>query len=207
MNANVWTSLCSRLVRNIENIKNDEVADKNNNRYIRNSISFSEKNEFKGIINYLKNETSNKIENAMDITASSIYSSSPCYQPINVTIFNDKSKYFISQSKENSWICFDFKEHRVIPTAYTIGTTTSTFAGNCHPKSWIIEGSVDNMSWETIDEVKNCSYLNGYGLTHTFTIDKEKSKEFKSIRMKQISSQSGDRYLYISSFELYGELI
>ena len=215
MNSKVWLCICSRLIKDIENNdnnnNNDDDDDKNNNRYTQNSkkvnkneISFSEKNEFNGIFNYLRNKTSNNIESAINITASSIYSSS--YHPKDVTYFDDKNKFFISQNMQNSWICFDFKEYRVIPTAYTIRTTTSSFAGNCHPKSWIIEGSVDNESWETIDNVNNCSYLNGFGCTHTFTINKERSKEFKLIRMKQISSHSSVNFFYINSFELYGKL-
>lgn len=68
--------------------------------------------------------------------------------PQYITLFNDNNKYFYSLNEYNQWICFDFKEYKIIPTNYTIKSDYST----CNLKSWFIEGSNDNMNWEILDE-------------------------------------------------------
>ena len=54
---------------------------------------------------------------------------------------------------------FDFKDHKIIPTDYTLKSNSSS-ANVQKPKSWVIEGSNDNNSWEVIDEQVNYNYYN-----------------------------------------------
>lgn len=173
-----------------------------------NKLSLSEQNEFKGIINYLRNKSSNKIEDEIVVSASSLHDNESNRQPQNVTLFDDQSKYFLSNGIKDEWLKFEFKNNRVIPKGYTIRSALLKSVADCHPKTWNIEGSNDNNSWETIDEVKNCSYLNGKGRIHTFSINNPNRKEYKFIQMK-ISDKNwrGTDHIYIDSFELYGELI
>lgn len=42
--------------------------------------------------------------------------------------------------------------------------------GFYHPKEWAFEDSVDNDSWEILDQKKNCPEAKGSSLIHTFTI-------------------------------------
>ena len=72
---------------------------------------------FSGIINHIQK---NKSENEINITSSSTYGSN--YNPTNSILYESRENIFCSENKPNSWICFDFKDHFVIPTDYTIRT-------------------------------------------------------------------------------------
>ena len=164
-------------------------------------------NEFKGIINHLRQASNNQIDNEVSITASSIYSSSECFQPHNVALFENQGYYFQSQNVAGGWLCFDFKERRVAATAYTV----RSYQGGVnyhHPKSWVIEGSNDNSLWATLDKQDDCPHLNGYNYAHTFIMNQQNTNEYKYIRMRLTGPNwNGHNYLMVDSFEIYGTLI
>lgn len=203
-----WKKLCDRLESEIE--KKEQFYEERYKIEGKNGQTFKVTNEntFSGIFSYLKNNSSNKIDDIVNITVSS--SNNEGYEqfyPINMLLYNKKNKFFATKSIENSWVCFDFKEHRVIPTDYTL-RSYNYGQNSCHPKSWVIEGSNDNISWEILDEQTNCPYLNGCNLSHTFKIKNENSKEFKFIRMRSTGKNwAGDYYFTLESFEIYGTLI
>ena len=77
-------------------------------------------------------------------------------EPFYITLFDDESKGFASESIKNSWICIDFKEHRIISTGYSIRSIgKDVFTKVYFLKSWVIETSNDGITWVKIDEVKN----------------------------------------------------
>lgn len=93
------------------------------------------------------------------------------------------------------------------PTHYT-ARSANVYANWFHPKSWVIEGSIDGSSWEEIDEENNCSHLNGGRKTHTFVMNHPTNKEFRYIRMKSTGPDwNGSYYLIIEAFEIYGRII
>ena len=213
MNHETWLHLIKRLQIEVQ-IEKESSQSK---RYRQNQanlqaekkqgIEFSPpgQNTFKGILNYLRTQSNNQIESKVSFSTSSIGNSDEYYQPRVVTLFEDENKYFYTNDEPGSWLCFDFGESRVIPTDYTMKSY------NCstpHPKSWVIECSNDNSSWETVDEENNCSYLNGANIVHTFKMNHPSSKEFRYIRIRQTGTTwSGNNHLVIDSFEIYGKLI
>ncbi|KAK8847913.1 hypothetical protein M9Y10_018961 [Tritrichomonas musculus] len=202
MTTEMWRALSERL-------KQGEKLNANKGRYKKQEINvpFSEKSEFSGIISYLRNESSSKLENKVVITSSSIYHNEAKFNPKNVTFYDDKEKWFCSQDDKNSWICFDFKEHRVCPSYYTL-KSANWGPNNGHPKNWVIEGSADNSSWRLLDEQSNCCILNGREIVHSFKIKNfDSNSEFNYIRMRQTGPNwCGDDYLGFKSFEIYGVL-
>ena len=142
----------------------------------------------------------------MNITASGVNSG---YNPINAVIYEDKKKYFDSTNQPNSWICFEFKNHKIIPNSYTIRSIDGWGQNSDHPKSWIIECSNDQNSWEIVDDVKDCNYLNGSYLVHTFEIKNQTNKEYKYLRMRSTGPDCSNdsHFLSFDSFEVYGTLI
>lgn len=156
---------------------------------------------FCGILSYLKSHYIDNVTNKISITASSLNSSCP---PINVINY-DSSNCFQTYNQQDSWICFDFIENKVIPTCYQIRSFNGRKNDN-HPKSWVIEGSNGNNIWIIIDEQKNCSYLNDVHKTHIFKISS--SNQFRMIRMRLTEANwANNQYLIINSFEIYGKLI
>lgn len=118
-----------------------------------------------------------------------------------------KDNFFASKDEDNSWICYEFKDHLIIPKDYTI--RSPKFDTNSqHPRSSVIEGSKDSKEWSIIDEQKNCSFMNGPNFIHTFHISK--SKEIKFIRIRETDQNWASYKNYnfvISAFEIYGTLI
>lgn len=216
MSKMIWTALLSRL----ENEENESVKS-NNKSKVNDDISrryesvkkqgimfpFISNKNFSGIFNYLYNKTNGNIEDEIILTSTSRFSNTSDNFPSNIFLFNDILRYFRTDDDQNNWICFDFKNRRVAPTFYTIKSTYHT-QYQMHPKSWVIEGSINNTSWEILDEQKNCPFLNGKNLVHTFKIQNLSSKEFKFIRMRITGPNwYNNNLLSIGSFELYGRLI
>lgn len=159
---------------------------------------------FDGIINYLRKQTNNQIENEIKITASSILRNDVNdYGPYN-SIQYENQKYFETQNSPNSWICFEFKNHQIIPTHYTIRSGNSGYGA---PINYKIEVSNDNSTWYEIHKQNGGPFTNGQQATFTIPIDKNKQKEAKYIRLTQTGKDShGHDYLIFESIEFYGYL-
>lgn len=211
LNVGVWNRLCSRLESEIK--REEQSATKRYNTTCKSDEStkkftFDNDNGLSGIINFLRKNSSNTIDNILNITASSVNNGpDERYLPQTAFLYDEKNKHFVSKDEPNSWLCIDFKERRVIPTHYTIGSACCSPNWH-HPKSWVIEGSTDKKSWEKLDEQFNCPYLNGRNLSHTFNIQNSTSKSFQFIRIKSTGPDwANTNYLIIESFEIYGTLI
>lgn len=159
---------------------------------------------FEGIISHLQRESNGKISEKVEITASPVNGGNSI---VNVTHF-DKDDYYKSTDVAGSWICFDFKKSRVVPTNYQIKSYPSGPSSD-HPKTWVIEGKTDEISqWENIGGESDCAYLNAGSVSHVFALTNENGKEFRYIRMRQTGPNWHDQHhLRIGSFELYGSLI
>lgn len=218
-----WFKLCERLKEEINDDQsyepitmkkrykkeNDkEVKEKKRRRNNHGqTISFADDNLFDGIINCLRTQ-SEKIEEEIDVTASSCYINTENNQPKNVVHYDNQNGRFHSKSEMNNWIKIDFKERRVVPTEYSIRTAKCYGVNGHHPKSWVIECSNDNERWEVLDEENNCSHLNGPSMVHTFKIKNQTPDEFRYIQIRQTGPDwAGSNFLVIESFEIYGQLI
>lgn len=202
LSSSTWKSISRRLQEEISD-KNEIDLIKTKNRFKEINV-FVKKNdeEFGGILNHIQKTSPNEIE----ITSTNIDSN---HYPNNVVLFDDQTKFFWANcgNKEN-WICFDFQKRRVIPTDYTIRSSSHWDDFNPNPRNWIIEGSLDQKSWDLLSEEKNCAFLNGKAKIHTFKIHNQTSKEFKYIRFRQTGKNGHDNFAFIfDSFEIYGKLI
>lgn len=168
-------------------------------------FSPSSNDSFTGIFNYFRKITKNRLRFKVETTASSTYSSR--YEPRYVLIFDDKEREFASKDTPNSWLCFYFKENKIIPSHYQIMSYDGKKNSN-HPRNWVIEGSNNKSDWISLDTQNECNHLNGRNLSHIFSIENQKQKEFRYIRMKLTGKcWSNCHFLEICSFEIYGKLI
>lgn len=198
-----WTQLSIRLRQEIS--KKEELSQRYHHKGIY--IEFEEGKEFKGIIDYLRSNSENDIYEIIDITSSSIRKGNEELSPRNVILFDDKSKDFISDDKENSWIEFDFKNHTIIPKHYTIRSYNRPPSLH-HPKSWIIEGSNDRENWDVVDEQRETASLNRRDHFHTFAIKNQNLSNYRFLRMRQTAlNWIGNNQLCLGSVEFYGYLI
>lgn len=119
-----------------------------------------------------------------------------------------KTKSENTELRDNNWIEFDFTQDFTVELiGYTIRTNTfgETFS---HPKDFKIEGGNEDNVWETIDERKNATELNGARKFHTYILD-EYSKPFHKIRFVQLDShfpyKDRDKIMALSAIELHGK--
>ena len=134
-------------------------------------------NEFDGIFKYL--QTNSNIKDEINITYSS-GNDNPFY-----LLQYDNNYYFNTNNSPNSWICFEFKNHRIIPTNYTIKSNGGD--DHYHLKSWKLEGSDDKEKWFTLDSQTNNDCLKGKYRVHSFPISYENelhNKVQKLIKVK-----------------------
>lgn len=118
---------------------------------------------FNGIIQYLLTNSNGNISEKVHITASSYNGD---LKTVNVTQFNNSS-CFQTDDAQSSWICFDFKDGRILPTNYQI----KTYGGTNNPKTWEIEGKTDeNSQWENISRESDCPFLKDSNVSHIFEI-------------------------------------
>jgi hypothetical protein len=105
----------------------------------------------------------------------------------------------------NNWICYDFKEKRVIPTHYAI-RTHSWYPGGCHLKSWLVETSEDGESWQEVARQEDKWEIQGEYFLRTFPV--ASCGECRFIRLVNIGrNQSDNDILCISAWEIFGSLI
>ena len=108
-------------------------------------------------------------------------------------IKNQKYDYFI----------YDYIDQRVIPDNYTIRASTSKKINGYYTKSCLIEGSNDNETWETIDEVKSSNILIEKGSTYTIPIYKSNNHKYRYIRLSASKVYDPNNcYLSIDSLDL-----
>lgn len=197
-----WLSLTARLCEEIKFEKKNEkkyMSKKMNSNFVKEILYTNQ--IFDGLLNYLKKQSS--IQNEVVIS----YSSLQCGNPQQLLNYEDRGNYCYTKNEPDSWFCFEFKNHEIIPTNYTIGTQSG--GPNCnHLKNWILEGSKDKVSWTKLDEEKNCSYLNGSCFYHTFPIQNENHQSFKYLRIHQTGQTWYNNYnLLIGCVEFYGQLV
>jgi hypothetical protein len=105
----------------------------------------------------------------------------------------------------NNWICYHFKERRIVPTHYTIRTWRGNPGGH-HLKSWVIETSTDGENWREVAHEEDNKQLNGKWFTATFAV--AGGEECRFIRLVNIGrNHFGDDSLWISAWEIFGNLI
>ena len=127
------------------------------------------------------------------------------YVPKDVTSDVEMEFDFACQSKENSWICYDFKGRSVIPTSYIIQSGDWAY-----PKSWALEVSNDGLedSWVVVDSRQNNSDLNGTHVIREFGVRDKSLKAFRFVRLRQTGkNHRGDNHLCIALLEIFGTLM
>jgi hypothetical protein len=102
----------------------------------------------------------------------------------------------------NNWLCYDFKERRIVPTHYTIRTNLCD-PGFFHLKSWVVETSADGKNWREVAREKNNEQLKGPCVIGTFPV--AGGGQCRFIRSTNIGrNHYGNNHLVISAWEIFG---
>jgi hypothetical protein len=118
------------------------------------------------------------------------------------SVFQSAYRYEKIPHTGNNWVCYDFKERRIVPMHYTIRKSRSQDLS--HPKSWRVETSADGKNWRVVASEGNDGSLN-YAYA-TFSVPS--GEECRFIRLVNIGKNSrGDDCLCISAWEIFGILV
>jgi hypothetical protein len=136
----------------------------------------------------------NRAKNTAELDADSSF-----YSP-----HRDPEKEAIPHMK-NNWVCYDFKNRRIVPTHYAIRMPAYDRSSS-HLKSWLVETSTDGKNWREVAREENNRRLNGSRFMATFAV--APSCQCRFIRLVNIGrNHEGDDQLCISAWEIFGTLI
>jgi hypothetical protein len=176
----------------------------------------SEESPLRGIIAYLTKEYGGNVhdQGIVKVSSSGAYTDQPetsakvvadlkaksCF----VSIFHKKDEDIPETA--NNWICYDFKNRRVIVTHYAVRSMYNGYVNGPNLKSWLIEVSLDGCEWTEIDHRESNADLNAKNVTRTFSVLRRETGRF--VRLVNIGhNHFNSDMLCISSFELFGSLI
>jgi hypothetical protein len=164
---------------------------------------FRSETPFDGIISYLQAFYPENWRDYVTASASSVLSNriAAC-GPMKALVFNEKF-YFHTQEQKNPWLCLDFKAMRVSITWYSLRTRHECLEDG--PVNWKLLGSMDEHTWEILDERSGISALNALNASSSY--DTKTKFECRYVRFEQSGlNSSGRRYLVLSAFEIFGTL-
>jgi hypothetical protein len=109
--------------------------------------------------------------------------------------------FFCSDDRPDQWIAYDFGSQTVTPVAYLI-QTANFVEDSIHPRSWVLEGSLDGGSWIALDQRNDSAALNGPNLIGTFHIAAPMA--LKLLRLRQTGlNAAGNHILAFQYFDLF----
>lgn len=167
--------------------------------------------ELNGIIQYLRTNFGDDLENRKILKLSGGGKKNPAYPLTNLIKYDQNSigSYYynycnLAPSENEGWIEFDFIDRKVRLSSYTIRTKS-----NYYPKSWRIVGSNDQKKWDVINIQSNNSALNGSQKQHRFDV-KNDSNYYRYIRYIQEDNWHNypqcKYYIYLTCIEFFGDI-
>jgi hypothetical protein len=117
----------------------------------------------------------------------------------------DRDAKFDISHRRNNWICYNFKEKRIVPTHDAIRRHGSRSGGN-RLKSWLVETSADGVDWQKVAREENNKQLNNSFKISGFAV--ASGRECRFIRLVDIGrNHGGNDCLHVSAWEIFGSLI
>jgi hypothetical protein len=116
--------------------------------------------------------------------------------------------YYCSWDSPNQWICYDLKELRLLPRGYSIRTNGSNT--HYHLRTWVVEAAnnADASDWVAFDRRENVCDLDSAHGHACFPISTQHPEPYHCVRLRNAGpTKSNDHHLYITGFELFGDLI
>lgn len=160
-------------------------------------------NPFSGIIAHLTDEFGGNVVEQEVVNVTARDGSGMKY----IVELEDSESNYCSKNIADAWFCLDFLKRAVIVTNYTFRTYAFGGKNYFHPKSWVVEGSMDEKHWNTIDQRIDNQDLNGESRVKTFPVAKDRIQKCRYVRVRSIGpNHNGKNHLVCSGFELFGFL-
>jgi hypothetical protein len=183
----IWESLCRRLIQE------------------RSLLRFGFcSNGLDGSIHYLTTKCSGNVH---DQGVVHISASTTGYGTVKTLVDFPNASEFHTANQPNSWVCYDFKEMKVIVSDYTIRARTCDVYH--YPRNWILEGSCDGNTWTKLDLQENNETLQQIKQIATFKVTQWiHHQPMRMIRLRQTGiNSSNHHHLCLSGLELFGYVL
>jgi hypothetical protein len=158
----------------------------------------------KGIIHHLTLECGGNVHDrgVVSITADRPYGGNPIYAAKNIADLEADS-HFDCANAEDMWVCYDFKNMKVVLTDYSIRSGYNATHQNL--SSWLIEVSTDGQHWTEADRRENREELHAQHVVRSFVLSRPAVGRY--VRLRQIGlNHKGNFDTCTSGFELFGAL-
>ena len=215
INLDIWGQICTRLILEAKpSGANPRVFIPPPIEYRETEFFYDVSKPLEGIFAHFTRECGGNIhdQGIVNITASDCPEDRCCPKNTVNGLGNANNQnnfgreFFCSENYPDSWICYDFKERRVLPTSYTVMSFWERPHAE-HPQSWVIEVSNDATSWTEIDRRDNNDELNDYDAIANFEISGVSNESFRFFRFRQTGpNHYGNYYLTIARLEIFGTL-
>jgi len=104
----------------------------------------------------------------------------------------------------NQWIYVNLINYLVIPTSYRLGNTRQ---GNCHPRNWRLDASVDGDNWITLRTHEEDKTFSNENIVGNWDINDTSQEKYQYFRIYQTGfSEGGYYHLSCCCFEIYGRV-
>jgi hypothetical protein len=195
LSASMWTAVRKRLVQKVHMGVPEVVVD----RYSKGTIAFKG-DPFCGIAAHFRKQTGeNPVKEGL------IEVSYQSGNPYSDKLFEKDWKcYWSSANAPGQWIAFNFPQHSVVVTDYTLKSPNSKQGWN-HMKSWVVEGSVDGVEWFEIDKREGNEDLNGKSCVKTWKC--LSPRKARIVRIRQIGKNHRNMDdIQLSGVEFFGRV-
>jgi hypothetical protein len=202
MNQSIWSCICIRLLHVI--CPTSSSSRTKDRRKFTSLVPDVNNPLLSGVISFVTARCHGNVSDKgiVVVTASSQHNDTT-YVPKHAVDLTASSS-FCSANQANQWIYYDFGDSRIKSTHYSIRSRYNASNGCSHPKSWVIEGSVDCNQWEEVDRRDNNDDLNAQNVVRLFTVTH--SSEYRSLRLRQTGpTHYGENWLTISGFDIFGQ--
>lgn len=165
------------------------------------TLTYSSNGDTNGLFYYLGTEalsvafSNPSSSGAVVATAYSTYSGNPAYGPNQTTNRADGNPWH--SDGPATWIKFDIDPYRFQPTDYTLKARTD-YEWYSPLSDWVLEGSNDNSSWDTLDTRTGESIA--FASWEYFT-----ATAAEGYRYLRIRDTSANAHMVINEIEFYGE--
>jgi hypothetical protein len=113
---------------------------------------------------------------------------------------------FASADRPGQWLCYRFLTGTLRLTGYSIRSQYCNGPGNCYPKDWVVETSVDRSHWTVVDQQTDNHDLNARNVTKWFPLREDCDEECRFVRLRQTGrNHGGSDALALSGFEVFGD--
>lgn len=120
-----------------------------------------------------------------------------------------RTPFFMTEDGPQQTVTISFAHAMVVPDGYSIASV-HPIGGGLYPRSWKLEGSLDQKKWILLREHINDETLNRFSPTSFWHIPRVQRKEqhFQHFRLTQTAANShGTHQFCVSAFEVYGRII